>query len=104
MRLVEYVAQCGETQTAVAARFGISVSHLNEMLATETNPGRARKRRASPELAARIFARTGGLISIEELLFPAGLPTHESAILDATSTCEACREPPESDHKSAVGE
>jgi DNA-binding transcriptional regulator YdaS (Cro superfamily) len=38
-----------------------------------------RKRRPNPDLAAAISAATGGEVTVEEILFPAGLP--EGAVL-----------------------
>jgi len=80
MRLIDYCRQSKETQTKLAARLGLSVSHLNEILATEADPNRGRSRHPSPELAATISARTGGAVSVRELLYPDGLP--EGAVLD----------------------
>jgi hypothetical protein len=85
MRLGDYFRLCKETQpdltqTDMATRLGLSVSHFNELLATEADPTRARKRRTSPELAAQISARTNGVVTVRELLYPEGLP--EGAVLD----------------------
>lgn len=79
MRLGEYFRNSGETQTDMAARLGLSVGYFNDLLATETDPGRPRSRRPSPELAATISARTGGQVTVRELLYPQGLP--EGAVL-----------------------
>ncbi len=74
MKLATYCKESKETLTDLANRFGISISHLSEILATESNPGRGRPRRPSPDVASRIEVETGGKVTLEELLFPHGRP------------------------------
>lgn len=51
-----------ETQTAIAARAGMSVQKLNDLIA-------GRWRRPSPELARNLSQAMGGEVSVDELLF-----------------------------------
>lgn len=71
MTLAEWMAQYGLNQIRAAAKLGISNNFLCQIV--------RRQRKPSPDLAARISAATGGLVTVQDLLYPDGLP--EGAVL-----------------------
>jgi transcriptional regulator with XRE-family HTH domain len=56
----------GFTDRQMAELFGVSVEFIRKL--------RSGHRRPSPDMAARISAATGGEVTIEELLYPDGVP------------------------------
>ncbi len=75
MRLVDWVVQevqRGTTQTEIATGIGCSCGYLSQML---------RGKSCSERMAARISAHTRGLVTIQDILYPNGLP--DGAVLEA---------------------
>lgn len=54
------------TLTKISRETGISLTHLSDIF--------RKRRRPSPEVAAQISSATNGMVTIQELLFPDGIP------------------------------
>lgn len=67
MRLSGYIEQEGITPAELARRLGITRVHASELVREVARP--------SPDLAARISAESGGAVTVEELLYPKGIPS-----------------------------
>jgi DNA-binding transcriptional regulator YdaS (Cro superfamily) len=62
LRAYRRLHRCG---VKLARQAGISIQHLNKVCYGG---------KCSPEVAARISAATGGEVSVEEIIYPKGLP------------------------------
>jgi len=66
MKLKEFLEENRINALGLARKAGLSFSIVSRYLNG--------KRGLSPESAARISAATGGVVTVEDLLFPKGLP------------------------------
>ena len=70
MRLHDYIKTNYRSIYAFVLKHGFDYAHIHRII--------HKKRRPSPDLAARISAATNGEVSIMELLFPNGIPGGKS--------------------------
>lgn len=76
MNLKDYLRTQRISAAAIAARAGVPVSSVTRYLSGKRDS-------VAPITAARISAATNGLVSVQEIIFPQGLPR------DATMTPQA---------------
>lgn len=71
MTLNEWIRTTGRTQSWVAKRLGIGVAYANRI-------ANGRVDRVSPKVAAAIVALTENAVTLEEAMFPGGMPGAEA--------------------------
>ncbi len=79
MTLKKWFEQDGRSQIEIAREMGTSQGWLSELIRGTKS--------CSPAFAARISAYTKGAVTVQEILYPAGLP--DGAVLEARTEAAA---------------
>lgn len=81
MLFSEWIRKTGRTQRYVARRIGVSGTYLSLLISwTDTGESTHIRKGISPRLAAAIVRLTDGAVSLEEALFPRGMPPAEELL------------------------